>query len=141
MSLNHLTFATISIIILAANLSARLQSSEAFEVAQNQQATTINFSAETLKQPYWLSIRTFSANQIRGQITLNGKVIQVLNRDSTTINLSPYLKVGRQAIAITGTYSPPDALVTIELQGKNTQVKQQTSGSGLLDQFLTVEVR
>lgn len=142
MSLKHLAFAAFSTVMLSTMLSSMPQGTNAIaQVQQQTQETTINLSANDLKSPYWLSIRTPNATKVQGQIKLNGKVIQSLNDQNTQINLSSYLSVGINEITITGNYYPAQASVTVELNGNNNNITQQTSGSGSLNQSLRVEVR
>jgi len=93
-----------------------------------------------LKQPHILKIST-NATQLRGQIKLNGRLLQSLKTSGNQINLSPYLKVGRQVLEISGQYSPRHASVKIEFLGKNTQIRQETQGNSYLEQKFMINVR
>ncbi|MEA5510357.1 hypothetical protein VB715_11335 [Crocosphaera sp. UHCC 0190] len=105
------------------------------------QSTSIEINANELSQPLWLTIRTSNEANLQGQIKLNGQVIQGLSGQGSQVNLSNYLRRGEQEIVITGNYSPADASVMIELNGNNTQVSQQTSGNGFLNQQIRIGVR
>jgi hypothetical protein len=105
------------------------------------QSTSFDLRREDLKQAYWLSIRASSGTRLRGRIQLNGRVIQTLNGSSTIVNLAPYLRLGRQEVAIKGNYTPPEATVLLELKNDRTQIRQQSSGDGSLNQILMINVR
>jgi hypothetical protein len=142
MNLKNLAFAVISPMILWVTLSSLPQ--ENYVVAQMQestQVTSIDLSFNDLNKPLWLTIRVSNGARIQGQIKLDGRVIQSLNSQETKVNLSSYLKRGQQEISVTGSYSPIQSSVMIELNGENNQVSQQSSGNGSLNQVLIIGVR
>lgn len=104
------------------------------------QESSLDLNSSDLKQPHILKIST-NATQLRGQIKLNGRLLQSLKTSGNQVNLSPYLKVGRQVLEISGQYSPRSASVKIEFLGKNTQINQQTQGSSYLEQRFIINVR
>jgi hypothetical protein len=108
---------------------------------QNIQMTTLNLQREGLKTPCLLSISPSSSiNRLQGQVLLNGKVINRLDSKGVTLNLSSQLKPGSNRLVITGQYTPVDEIVSIHLEGLNTEIDQQTGGNGVLNQTLVIEV-
>jgi hypothetical protein len=110
-------------------------------VNQQIQSTTTNLSFADLKQPHLFKISAVDAPvQITGKISFNGRLIQNINTRSTQFNLSPLLRRGRNVIRVSGQYRPKDAIVAIELKGAETRMRQEVSGSGVLNQELVLEV-
>jgi hypothetical protein len=105
----------------------------------SQQQTTLNLHSANLKHPYVLSVST-SGTQIRGQIVLDGKVLQLLRGDRQQINLSPYLTVGEHTVEISAIYAPASSAIRVEFSGVGTSMGQQTSGSGRLSHILVIQV-
>jgi hypothetical protein len=106
---------------------------KAIAVSQQIQKTTINLRAADLKQSHILSVSTSQAlTQMTGDITLNGKRVAKLSRNTTRINLGPSLKLGENVVVVSGKYSPAST------SGK--QVSQQMAGSGYLKQVLIIKV-
>jgi hypothetical protein len=108
--------------------------------AGGYQRSTLNLRAANLNQPHVLKINSPGA-QLNGEITLNGKVIQRIHSNQVQINLSPLLSVGEQKVEIAARYSPPSSAVSVELEGPGTNVAQQTSGNGVLNYAMTVNVQ
>jgi hypothetical protein len=109
---------------------------------QSTQTTTISLSIEDLNSPHILTINAVpNSTQFSGQIQLNGNRWQSLGNRGTQVNLTPVLSVGQNTLKITGNYYPADASIQVELVGKNTQVSQQTSGNGVLNQVIVIDVR
>jgi hypothetical protein len=110
-------------------------------VTQQIQSSSTNLSFADLKQPHIFKISTLDAPiQITGKISCNGRLIQNIKTQSTQFNLSPLLRRGRNVIQISGQYRPKDAIVAIELKGAETRIRQEVSGSGVLNQELVLEV-
>jgi len=105
------------------------------------QETAITIDSASLGQPYILSLSASQGTQLTGQITLNGRVIQELKDNQASINLSPLLSKGRQEIKISGNYQPVQSSVKVEFSGPGTQVTQLTSGNGILNQTLIIDVQ
>jgi len=110
-------------------------------VAQSVQMSTISLQKERSKTPCLLSIFSSSAiTNLQGQVSLNGKIIDQLDTTENTLDLSSQLKRASNQLIITGKYFPLDSTVSIHLQGFNTKINQQTSGSGLLNQTFVIEI-
>ncbi len=142
MSLKPLTLATLFTILLSGMVTGLPEGIDA--IAQNQmslQSSSINLNITELNQPLLLQIKGIDQTNIQGQVTVNGEVIQTLQGRNNQVNLSNYLSQGNHQIIITGNYYPSQGSVIIELKGNQTQVTQQTSGNGLLNQQLNMEVR
>lgn len=119
---------------------------QSFTTSQNTsdssgtQHNSFNLNAANLSQPHILSIKT-SGNQLTGQITVNGKLIKRLNKNSENINISPFLSVGEQTVKISARYAPASSSVNVGLSGPGTNVLQQNSGNGILNYTMDVTVR
>ncbi len=112
-----------------------------YQFQEQMQETTINVHAADLKQPHLLRIQpATAATQLSGQVKFNGKVIQTLKTSDTQINLSPYLKMGRHVVEISGQYQPSSGSVMVEFIGPGTESVQEMGGSGKLRQKLIIEV-
>ncbi|NEU72249.1 hypothetical protein PI95_006590 [Hassallia byssoidea VB512170] len=104
------------------------------------QRSTLNVDAASLSQPHILSINS-SATQLRGEILVDGKVVKKLNKNSSEVNLSPYLSMGQHNVEITARYSPPTSGVNVQINGPGTNVAQQNSGDGALNYKIDVNVQ
>jgi hypothetical protein len=142
MNINNLVFATVATAILAMAVPIAPYDSGAVDASQGDrqtQATTISLNSDDLRQPHFLRVSTAAA-QLNGRIELDGKLVQTLKNSRVQIDLSPKLTQGRHILSISGEYRPTNASVQIELIGPNTQVSQQTAGSGSINQTLIIEV-
>ena len=119
---------------------------QSFTTSQNTsdssgtQHNSFNLNAANLSQPHMLSIKT-SGNQLTGEITVNGKLVKRLNKNSENINISPFLSVGEQTVKISARYAPASSSVNVGLSGPGTNVLQQNSGNGILNYTMDVTVR
>ncbi|NJQ97542.1 MAG: hypothetical protein HC784_07650 [Hydrococcus sp. CSU_1_8] len=135
MNLRFLLLAMTYTLVLAAcaSVPVNVENSsfaETVQLKQQTQETTISLEADQLRHPHFLCVSTTkTGTQLTGKIELNGKFIQSLN-NKTKINLSPYLGLGKHKINISARYRPTGDSVQIEFIGPNTQVSQQTGGSG-----------
>ncbi|MGK7915026.1 MAG: hypothetical protein AB4038_05685 [Prochloraceae cyanobacterium] len=103
------------------------------------QETTINVNAANLRQPHILTVSS-STSSLNGQIKLNGRVLKNIRNRGMSMNLSPHLRSGENIIEISGNYSPANSSVQLKFIGPNTQVNQQTGGSGEINQVLIIYV-
>lgn len=111
------------------------------KVKQQTQETSISLSSDELRKPHYLQVKSLTAaSKVTGRIELNGKYIKAIDR-STQIDLSPWLTPGKHTVKITGQYYPSNAIVEVKFSGTNTQISQQTSGNGYINQTLIIEVR
>ena len=139
---------TSSKILSKSVISQNSSQSSSSSVSTNEQGETsasqtsvISIESDNLAQSDNPSITANQATEITGQITLNGKLIQDLKVNQALINLSPLLSKARQTIKISGTYQPVQLPVKVEFSRPDTQVTQQTSGNGILDQTLIINVQ
>lgn len=130
----------ISIIQNSVQSSTNVSINEQGRIVQSQ-TTVISVDSTNMSQPYILRISAPEGTQLTGQVTLNGRVITELKDNQTEINISPLLSKGTQTIKISGTYQPAQSSVKIEISGPNTQLSQETSGYGILDQSLIINVQ
>jgi len=122
------------------NIRTNRQDYAFYDVQQESQQTRINLSSDSLRKPHILKVSTPTAGeQLTGQIKVDGRVVQSLKNNSTQINLSHLLSQGTHKIEILGNY-PENSSVQVEFSGPNTQVVQQTAGSGTIRQILIVDV-
>ncbi len=111
------------------------------QTSYQQQTTGISVNSNALKSPHILSIKTTDNTQMDGEVTVNGVVIKKLQGSQTSFNLSPYLDKQTKKVEISGTYKPASSSVKIEFSSPNTNVTQQMSGNGRLNQTLVITVR
>lgn len=111
------------------------------QTSYHQQTTGISVNSNALKSPHILSIKTTDNTQIDGEVSVDGLVIKKLQGSQTSFNLSPYLEKQTKKVEISGTYKPASSLVKIEFSSPNTNVTQQMSGNGRLNQTLVITVR
>ncbi|YAF96537.1 MAG: hypothetical protein AB3A66_02270 [Nodularia sp. CChRGM 3473] len=110
-----------------------------FSSSSDYQESSVSLSRANLRQPHILSINT-SGSRLQGNITYNGKVIQQIRDKRAYVNLSPYLSLGKHTVKISTRYSPASSSVSVEFRGPGINVTQQTSGSGILNYTLNVNV-
>jgi hypothetical protein len=103
------------------------------------QQNFLTFRATNVSQPHILTVKTSGA-QLQGEITLDGKIIKLLNSNQVEINLSPFLSVGEHQVKISGRYSPVSSSASITLSGPGTNVMQQTSGNGILYHVINMSI-
>ncbi len=116
------------------------QSSSSSSSSSGYQKNSLNVSAVNLSQPHILRINT-SGSQLSGEITINGKVVKRLNNNQAEINLSPFLSVGEHKVEISGRYAPASSAVSVEISAPGTNVTQQTSGNGVLNYTLDLNIQ
>jgi hypothetical protein len=115
---------------------------KATAVNQQSQKTTISLSRAELKQPNILTVSSSqSLTRLTGGIELNGRLLKKLNPNSTRVDLSPYLKPGKNIVAISGQYSPARTSVDVEFTSSNNHISQQMSGNGRVEQMLVIMVQ
>jgi hypothetical protein len=110
-------------------------------ISLQQQKTAINIDINNLSSPCILSITPAGYTQLVGKISVNGVVIQNLNKNQASVNLSPLLSTGINYIEISGNYKPAQDSVRIEFAGPGTKVTQETGGNGILRQTLIIAVQ
>jgi hypothetical protein len=111
-------------------------------VSRQTQKTVISLSSTELKHPLILRIGSAQLlTQATGEISINGRLFKKLSRTATRIDLAPYLKLGKNIVAVSGQYSPASAAIDIEFISSNNHVSQKMAGSGTINQILAIEVQ
>ncbi|AFZ37514.1 hypothetical protein Sta7437_4037 [Stanieria cyanosphaera PCC 7437] len=105
-----------------------------------QNSTTITLDSRNLSSSHYLKIIT-NSTKITGTITVNDRKLISLNSSETSLDLAPRLVKGMNTIEIVGNYSPSNANVTIQFSGVGNSITQQSSGSGILQHKLIINVR
>jgi hypothetical protein len=118
-----------------------IKTAQQYSHSAQLQKTFVNLSPKSLKLPNVLTISAPVDVQLKGAITANGSVIQKLQGNRATLNLSPYLSSGKKTIEILGSYQPKEATVSVKFSGPETTITQQTGGNGTLRQLLIFEIR
>jgi hypothetical protein len=108
--------------------------------SSNIQRNSLSISTANLKQPHILKINSPNA-KLQGEIKINGKVVRRLKNNQSEINLSPYLSVGQQKVQVSGRYTPATASVSVEMKSSDSNISQQSSGSGTLNYTLDLNVQ
>ena len=106
-----------------------------------RQETVISLDSVNIAQPCVLSISATQGTQLTGQITLNGRVVKEFKGNQVEINISPLLSKGRQKLKILGHYQPALSPVKVKILSFGTQTTQQTSGNGILNKSLIIDVQ
>ena len=104
----------------------------------SKQETTINLTEDDLQEDLLLKINT--ANNFAGNIKINGKNIQKIEGNSTEISLLKLLKKGKNIIEINGVDKSIGSTLRVELIGANTQISQESGGSGDIQHILVIYV-
>lgn len=105
-----------------------------------QNSTSITLDSRNLSSSHYLKVIT-NSQKITGTITVNNRKLISLNNPETSLDLAPRLVKGINTIEIAGNYSPSNANVTIQFSGIGNTVTQQSSGSGILQHKLIIDVR
>jgi hypothetical protein len=108
------------------------------------QLTTVGIYRQDLSRPHILRVRGLMNNVTipmeRVDVKLNGQVVKSIANSSLEFNLAPLLTAGRYEVEVYGTTKQSDAMISLNFVGANTQVNQQSSGSGKLKQKLVINV-
>jgi hypothetical protein len=108
------------------------------------QSTSVSIDRADLTQPHVLRVQG-SANNApirlqRVEVKVNGKVVKSIANNSLEVNLAPMMKTGRNEIEISGNSSQLEDTISVNFIGKNTNVTQQFSGTGIIKQMLVVNI-
>jgi hypothetical protein len=108
----------------------------------NIQMSTITIDRRDLRYPHTLQIQAKSAvsNQLfNKQVTLKVRGKSIALPTSGTIDLAPYLTTGRNQIDISATTPNPEATISLQFKGRNSQVSQSSSGTGKMQMKMTID--
>ena len=125
---------TLSMIVFMPNLVF----ANSHYLKDSKQETTINLTKNDLNGDLLLKINT--ANNFAGNIKLNGKNIQKIEANSTEIHLLSLLQKGKNILEINSVQKSTGANLQVELTGTNTQISQESGGSGNIQHTLVINV-
>jgi hypothetical protein len=104
------------------------------------QSTTISLDRADLRQPHILRVQG-SPNMQRVTVKINGRLVKSIVNGSIELNLAPLMTVGSYQIEISGTSPRSDDPISLTFTGKNSNITQQSSGTGIIKQILVINVR
>jgi hypothetical protein len=108
------------------------------------QFTTVGIYRSDLSRPHilrvWGLMNNIAVPMERVDVKLNGKVVKSIANSSLEFNLAPLLTAGRYEVEVSGTTRQTNATILLNFAGANTQVNQQSSGSGKIEQKLVINV-
>lgn len=108
------------------------------KLSETQETTGMTVdSNQLLALEVWGDRGTF----INAEIVIDGTVVETIRGNYTAINLSSYLNPGINEIEITGNYTPAHSSIYVELSGNRNTVRQETRGTGRLNQTLILDQR
>lgn len=122
-----------------AQSSVQINRSTSTSSSTQNQTTVVSLDRTDLRSPHVLKISAPVGTNLSGKIAVNGRVINQFSQ-GVSINLSPYLSKGDLTVEITGRYTPVQSSVRVNFSGSETQVNQQSSGTGVLRQTLVFDV-
>jgi hypothetical protein len=105
-------------------------------------STAIAIPRNDLRYAHNLQLQALNANR---PVLLKNMRVEIRGRKITMpasgkINLAPYLSTGRNVVNISAVAPTTQSTISLELKGKNSQISQQTMGSGTLSMQLTIDV-
>jgi hypothetical protein len=107
---------------------------------EQTQSTTISVDRADLSQPHILRVQG-SGNMQRVSVKINGKLVKSIANSSLELNLAPMMTAGRYEVEISGNSARSNDTISVNFNGKNTNVMQQFSGSGTIKQTLVINVQ
>ena len=109
------------------------------------QSTTISIDRADLAQPHILRVQGLANDAPirlqRVEVKVNGKIVRSIANNSLQLNLAPMMKPGHNEVEISGSSPRPDDTISMDFSGKNTNVTQQFSGTGILKQTLVINIQ
>jgi hypothetical protein len=110
------------------------------------QSTAISLDRADLRQPHILRVlgemNNSPVKMKRVEVRINGKVVKTIANGSLELDLAPMMmRAGRYQVDVLA-ISPQSAnTISLNLIGANTQIKQQSSGTGNINRKLIINVR
>ena len=104
------------------------------------QSTTISLDRADLRQPQILRVRG-SGNMERVDVKINGRLVKSIANGSIELDLAPMMQVGIYQVEISGTSPRVEDTISLTFTGTNTNINQQSSGSGIIKQILVIDVQ
>ncbi|WP_310429236.1 hypothetical protein [Chamaesiphon sp. VAR_48_metabat_135_sub] len=108
--------------------------------SEQVQSTTISLDRADLRQPHLLRVRG-SGNMERVDVKINGRLVKSIVNGSIELDLAPMMKVGSYQVEISGTSPRLEDTISLTFTGTNTNISQQSSGSGIIKQILVIDVQ
>jgi hypothetical protein len=108
--------------------------------SEQVQSTTISLDRADLRQPHILLVQG-SGNMERVNVKINGRLVKSIANGSIKLNLAPMMNVGRYEVEISGTSPRSEDTISVSFTGTNTNINQQSSGSGIVKQLLVINVQ
>ncbi len=109
------------------------------------QSTTVSIDLADLSQPHILRVQGSNNNapvrMQRVQVKINGRVVKTIANNSLELNLAPMMQSGRYEVEIFGASPQLEDTISVNFAGKNTNVTQQFTGTGKIEQILVINVR
>jgi|GEM_PF-6289650 len=109
------------------------------------QSTTVSIDRADLTQPHILRVQgltnDFPTRLQRVEVKVNGRVVRSIASNSLELNLAPMMKPGRNEVEVSGSSQRADDTISLNFSGKNTNVTQQFSGTGMLKQTLVINIQ
>ena len=141
MNINQIVNITFCSVILTLSITVfmpNLVFANSHYLKDSKQETTINLTEDDLQEDLLLKINT--ANNFAGNIKINGKNIQKIEGNSTKISIFKLLQKGKNILEINGVQKSTGANLQVELIGTNTQISQESGGSGNIQHTLVINV-
>ena len=141
MNINQIVNITFCSVILTLSMSVfmpNLVFANSHYLKDSKQETTINLTEDDLQEDLLLKINT--ANNFAGNIKINGKNIKKIKGNSTKISIFKLLQKGKNILEINGVQKSTGANLQVELIGTNTQISQESGGSGNIQHTLVINV-
>ncbi|OBQ45258.1 MAG: hypothetical protein HEQ12_13500 [Aphanizomenon flos-aquae DEX188] len=141
MNINQIVNITFCSVILTLSIPVfmpNLVFANSHYLKDSKQETTINLTEDDLQEDLLLKINT--ANNFAGNIKINGKNIQKIEGNSTKISIFKLLQKGKNILEINGVQKSTGANLQVELIGTNTQISQESGGSGNIQHTLVINV-
>lgn len=107
-------------------------------LSQTEETTEITVDSDQLLA---LEVWGDRGTYINAEIVIDGTVVETIRGNYTAIDLSSYLNPGKNEIEITGNYTPANSSIYVELTGDRNTVRQETQGTGRLNQTLILDQR
>jgi myo-inositol-hexaphosphate 3-phosphohydrolase len=104
------------------------------------QSTTISLDRADLRQPHILRVQG-SGHMNRIDVKINGKLVKSIANGSIELDLAPMMKIGSYQVEISGISDRSDDTISLTFTGANTNISQQSSGSGRIEQMLVINVQ
>jgi hypothetical protein len=111
---------------------------------QGVQTTAVSIDRADLSQPHILrvqgSINNSPIQMKQVDVKINGQLVKSIANNSLELNLAPLMQTGTYEIEISATSPRSEDTILVSLNSPNTNVTQQSSGSGSIKQKLIIKL-